>query len=82
MTITVLSKDNCVQCNATYRRLDSTKVEYGVEDIYENLDVIQPLGYMAAPVVLVRDADGELVDHWAGFRPDKIEALAEQAKAA
>lgn len=32
------------------------------------------LGYQKAPVVLVM-RDGVLQDHWADFRPDKIDAL-------
>lgn len=84
MTVTVLSKPSCVQCTATYRTLDGASVEYGTEDVYapDNLNLVQELGYMAAPVVLVRDEDGELVDHWAGFRPDKITELAAALKAA
>lgn len=74
--VTVYSKDNCVQCNATYKDLERKGVDYSVDDIYaeENFAMVQELNYMSAPVVTVRE-NGELVDHWAGFRPDKIDAL-------
>ena len=84
MTITVLSKPSCVQCNATYRQLDAEKIIYDVDDIYDetNLATIKELKYMAAPVVLVRDAEGSITDHWAGFNPTKISELASKLKAA
>ena len=37
---------------------------------YRALDQVRALGYAQAPVVVA----GE--DHWSGFRPDKIKALA------
>ena len=82
MTITLLSKPACVQCTATKRNLDSNSLEHETDDIYAHMDIIAELGYMSAPVVLVKDADGTLVVHWSGFRPDKIEALASEVKAA
>lgn len=84
MTITVLSKDRCVQCNATYRKLDAEKAVYDVHDIYsdENMALVTELGYMAAPVVLVRDESGEIVDHWSGFNPTRITEVASRLKAA
>ena len=33
MTITVYTKPSCVQCNATYRALDSKGIEYEVLDL-------------------------------------------------
>jgi glutaredoxin-like protein NrdH len=73
MAITVYSKPSCVQCNATYRALDAKGIEYSVTDVSEDADALEhvkSLGYMQAPVVIT----GE--DHWSGFRPDKIKALA------
>ena len=71
--VTVYSKPNCVQCKATYRALERQGVEYRSVDLSiddEALSVVKTLGYSQAPVVVV----GE--DHWSGFRPDKIKALA------
>lgn len=79
MTITVYSKPACVQCNATYRALDKAGHEYTIVDISldaEARDHVMSLGYLQAPVVI---AGGE---HWSGFRPDRIAALAERAASA
>ena len=79
MTVTVMSKPACVQCDATYRALDRKGIEYSVVDITQDavaLDRVRALGYLQAPVVLVLDDDGALVEHWSGFRDSRIEALA------
>ena len=73
MAVTVYSKPACVQCNATKRALDGKGISYTSVDISEDpnaLDVVKAMGYMQAPVVVTAN------DHWSGFRPDKIEALA------
>lgn len=73
--VTVYSKPACVQCNATYRALDSKGISYVIVDVTEvpaALEYItEDLGYSQAPVVVVSDES-----HWAGFRPDCIETLA------
>ena len=63
----------CVQCNATYRALDSKGIEYEVLDLSVDpaaLEQVKSLGYLQAPVVITDE------DHWSGFRPDKIDELA------
>ncbi|QPK81450.1 glutaredoxin-like protein NrdH [Schaalia sp. ZJ405] len=73
MTITVYSKPRCPQCDATYRLLDKQGMDYVKVDVTEDaaaLNFIKGLGYQQAPVVTV----GE--DHWSGFRPDRIKAVA------
>ena len=70
--ITVYTKPACVQCNATYRALDSKGIEYRSVDLSTDpnaLDVVKAMGYMQAPVVVTDN------DHWSGFRPDKIAAI-------
>lgn len=73
--VTVYSKPACVQCNATYRALDSKGIGYVIVDVTEvpaALEYItEELGYSQAPVVVVDDEN-----HWSGFRPDKIAELA------
>lgn len=72
--VTVLSKPSCVQCNATYRALDDSGVEYEVLDITEDEEAHKralDLGYLQAPVVIT-----DTGAHWSGFQPDKIKALA------
>jgi glutaredoxin-like protein NrdH len=73
MTITVYTKPACVQCNATYKALDKLGLAYEIVDITEDpeaRDYVMALGYLQAPVVV---AGG---NHWSGFRPDRIKALA------
>ena len=79
MSITVYTKPACVQCNATYKALDNAGLDYEIIDITEvpeARDYVMALGYLLAPVVVV---DGE---HWSGFRPDRIKALASTALSA
>ncbi len=73
MDITVYSKPLCVQCDATKRALNKAGLAYTVVDVTEDaeaLATIKGMGYLQAPVVITGD------DHWSGFRPDKIKALA------
>lgn len=70
--VTVYTKPGCVQCNATYRKLNENGVEYRVVDISKDADAfahVKSLGYLQAPVVIA----GE--DHWSGFDPNKLDAL-------
>lgn len=78
MSIVVYTKPSCVQCNATYRALDSKGIQYEIVDLSQDeaaLARMKELDYMQAPVVFA----GE--DHWSGFRPDKIAELAEKLAA-
>ncbi|MCG7579691.1 MULTISPECIES: glutaredoxin-like protein NrdH [Mycolicibacterium] len=77
-SVTVYTKPACVQCNATYKALDKQGIAYDVVDISlddEARDYVMALGHLQAPVVV---AGGE---HWSGFRPDRIKALAGVAAA-
>lgn len=87
MNITVYTKPNCVQCVATYRALASHGFgdietgthEYEVRDLStdsQGLEEVKQLGYLQAPVVVVRFGGDRKPDHWSGFRPDKIEEIA------
>lgn len=76
MAITVYTKPACVQCKATYKALDKRGIEYNLVDITEvpeARDYVMSLGYLQAPVVVAGD------EHWSGFRPDRIKALASPA---
>lgn len=82
MSITVYSQPACVQCNATYRWLDRHGLDYEVIDVTADaaaLAAVRALGYLRAPVVIVRDADGTVEAHWSGFDPDRIDDLATRA---
>lgn len=75
MSITVYSTPSCVQCKATYRALDKKGVPYEVVDVTTDaqaLAMVHGLGYIQAPVVVAGD------EHWSGFRPDRISAVAER----
>lgn len=76
MSITVYTKPACPQCMATKRKLDKLGLDYRLVDLTKDEEardhVVNTLGYSAAPVV---EVDGD--DHWGGYRPDDLEALAE-----
>ncbi|GAA4968577.1 glutaredoxin-like protein NrdH [Kineococcus glutinatus] len=75
MSITVYSTPSCVQCKATYRALDRKGLSYEVVDVTTDaqaLATVRALGYVQAPVVISGD------EHWSGFRPERIDALADR----
>lgn len=70
---TVYTKPACVQCEQTKKLLDKNGVEYTTVDITQDQEAFEKLlsmGFKAAPVVITAD------DSWAGFNPDKINAIA------
>src|SRR5690606_17671287 len=77
-TITGYSRPACVQCDATYRMLDRPGLDYptvdGEQDA-EALAYVRSLGYLAAPVDVAGD------QHWSGYRPDELKALAARINA-
>lgn len=75
MGITVYTKPRCVQCGATIKALDKAGISYELVDIAaaDARDYVMALGYLQAPVVITD------TDHWSGFRPDRIKALASTA---
>lgn len=73
--IVLYSKPACVQCKATYQYFDKKALTYQVIDMSQDaeaLERVRALGYLQAPVVEVK-LDGETVEHWSGFRPDRID---------
>ena len=75
MTLSVYSKPQCVQCTATYKALERSNIEFQIFDVTEDQDAyetVKNLGYLQAPVVIAGD------EHWSGFQPDRIAALAER----
>lgn len=64
MSVTVLGKPACVQCNGTYRHLDKNIKEHGSLEGYDKIDMSQEvealefarsLGHGQAPVVIVTE---------------------------
>ncbi|MDY5839292.1 MAG: glutaredoxin-like protein NrdH [Corynebacterium camporealensis] len=79
MSITVYTKPACVQCNATKKAMDRAGLEYDLVDISmddEARDYVMALGYVQAPVVVAGN------EHWSGFRPERVKALASVAASA
>ena len=79
MSITVYTKPACVQCNATKKAMDRAGLEYDLVDISmddEARDYVMALGYVQAPVVVAGS------EHWSGFRPERVKALASVAASA
>ncbi len=73
MTITVYTKPACVQCDATHKALARAGVDYQTVDLSTDTEAhnyVLALGYLQAPVVVAGN------DHWSGYRPDRIKALA------
>lgn len=73
--VTVYSKPSCVQCNATYRKLDEKGIDYKIEDLTlpENehlLTEFKNRDLLSAPIVVTPS------NEWSGYRPDLIEELA------
>lgn len=76
MNVTLYSKPACVQCVATEKALQKAQISFtklDVTELPEARDYVLALGYLQAPVVVSGD------DHWSGFRPDRIKALANRA---
>ncbi|MDO3055618.1 glutaredoxin electron transport component of NrdEF [Mycobacteroides abscessus subsp. massiliense] len=77
--VTLYTKPACPQCQFTKRKLDELAVPYQVFDISTDpwaRGFAQALGYRSAPVVVVSNDV-----HWSGFRPDKLNGLAERSAA-
>lgn len=73
MTITVFTKPQCQQCEATKHRLRDRGITFETVDLSENPATLAQLvqaGYRQAPVVITPDAA------WSGYRPDLIDQLA------
>jgi glutaredoxin-like protein NrdH len=70
---TLYTTPGCPQCMVTEIALEKNGVQYDVVDLSTNpeaLERVKAMGYMQAPVIETDD------DHWSGFQPDKIAALA------
>jgi len=71
----------CQRCRLTCRRLDELGIRYDLIEIHEphhaalRAYLIDELGHTEAPVVVIGDGRE---DTWAGFRPDRIDALAKR----
>lgn len=70
--ITVYTAPSCPQCTMTKRHLERTGTLFTAVDVTVDtaaLDVVRDMGYSAVPVIVAGDV------HFAGFRPDRLDAL-------
>lgn len=75
-TLVILSlPSGCVQCDATKRYINKKGIPATILDgsTDENRELGKSLGYMQAPVGIVYNEAGEIVDSWSGFNPGKMD---------
>lgn len=80
MDVTIYSKPNCPQCEATKRKFTKEGVAFREVDVSEDkrafMRVRDEWGYQRVPVIEVR---GEGFDvRWDGFRPDRMKAVIDE----
>ncbi|MGY5955761.1 glutaredoxin-like protein NrdH [Kosakonia sp. BK9b] len=72
MSITIYTRNDCVQCHATKRAMESRGLAFemvNVDLVPEAVEDLRAMGFRQLPVVVA----GE--DKWSGFRPDMINRL-------
>ncbi|MFS0884931.1 glutaredoxin family protein [Aeromicrobium sp. 179-A 4D2 NHS] len=72
--VTVYGSPTCMPCRSTKKTLDKMGVEYDYVDVTADptgLDTINSLGYSSVPVIVTPTGD-----HFQGFHPDRLSALA------
>lgn len=80
MDVTIYSKPNCPQCEATKRKFTKEGVAFREVDVSEDrrafMRVRDEWGYQRVPVIEVR---GEGFDvRWDGFRPERMKAVIDE----
>ncbi|WP_336282640.1 glutaredoxin-like protein NrdH [Cronobacter dublinensis] len=79
MRITIYTRNDCVQCHATKRALESRGIAFdtiNLDEQPEAIDTLRELGFRQLPVVMADDLS------WSGFRPDMINRLRADSLAA
>lgn len=77
MSITIYTRNDCVQCHATKRAMESRGVEFemvNVDLVPEAADTLRAQGFRQLPVVIAGETS------WSGFRPDMINRLANPSR--
>lgn len=78
MTIEVYGPGpSCQKCNATKRLLRKQGHEYIEMDTNDptHAQFAKDLGHQVSPVVVVKDDDGVIVQHWSDHREDRVKGL-------
>lgn len=70
----LFSKPSCVQCNAMAKKLEKEAVSYQKVDTSQDpraFEFVKSLNYAQVPVTYTKHDE-----HWGGYVPAKVEALA------
>ena len=76
MSIIIYTRNDCVQCHATKRAMESRGVAFemvNVDQVPEAADTLRKQGFRQLPVVVAGETS------WSGFRPDMINRLSAHA---
>ena len=79
MRITIYTRNDCVQCHATKRAMESRGFEFemvNLDLVPEAVDELREMGFRQLPVVVAGET------RWSGFRPDMINRLTTATSAA
>ncbi|EKK5548852.1 glutaredoxin-like protein NrdH [Enterobacter hormaechei] len=79
MSIIIYTRNDCVQCHATKRAMESRGVAFemvNIDQVPDAADTLRAQGFRQLPVVVAGDTS------WSGFRPDMINRLATQGVSA
>ncbi|ANG93875.1 glutaredoxin-like protein NrdH [Enterobacteriaceae bacterium 155047] len=79
MIITIYTRNDCVQCHATKRAMESRGVAFemvNVDSVPDAAETLRAKGFRQLPVVIAGETS------WSGFRPDMINRLQTQAASA
>ena len=79
MRITIYTKNDCVQCHATKRAMETRGFKFDMINIDhhpEAVDMLREQGFRQLPVVIAGET------RWSGFRPDMINRLRPATSAA
>lgn len=72
MLVQIFTKDHCPGCHATVRRARDCGLVFEELSATQNAQALKEAGFSAAPVVMVLDEAGGVLDAWSGYRPEKI----------
>ena len=79
MSMIIYTRNDCVQCHATKRAMESRGVAFemvNIDQVPDAADTLRAQGFRQLPVVVAGDTS------WSGFRPDMINRLAVQGVSA
>jgi glutaredoxin-like protein NrdH len=79
MSITIYTRNDCVQCHATKRAMENRGVAFEMVNVDlqpDAADALRAQGFRQLPVVIAGETS------WSGFRPDMINRLQTQAVSA